>query len=241
MKVLISGASRGIGRSLCQEGVRRGWSVQAMVRKQSDIPTGCEGHLVDVRDRPRVKAILEKLAPEIDCFLINAGVGNSLSPRRIESAEQAVEILDINTTAAVYSAYVISYEWIRRGLKGKRIAIVSSLAAGRGLPRNGVYIASKTALISFFQGFELDVAKHGIEISVILPGFIDTDMTKDLLKRPYLMTAEQAAQTILNGLEQGKRIIAFPKSLVWIARIRDSLPYGLFRWIVIQLQKRKIV
>jgi NAD(P)-dependent dehydrogenase (short-subunit alcohol dehydrogenase family) len=187
-----------------------------------------------------MKSLIEKMAPELDCFVSNAGVGESLSPRRPESADQAADIMEINAVAPVFSSYALAYEWIRLGLRNKKLAFVSSLGAGRGLPRSEAYIASKTALVSFCQGFERDLAPHGIGVSVILPGFVDTDMTQELASRPFLMTVEESARIICDGLEEGRFWIAFPRAMTWISKARDRIPYFIFRWVVTQLQKRKV-
>jgi short-subunit dehydrogenase len=186
-----------------------------------------------------MQILLEELALEVDGLILNAGISDSLSPRRKESAERAAEILDVNTTSVIFAAYTMAHAWIREAQTGKRIALVSSLAAGRGFPRTAVYSASKTAVVTFAQGFERDLAKYGIGLSLVLPGFIETDMTRDLTYRPGLMTVEDSARRVLDGLEKGQFWIAFPKSIEWMARIRDGMPYFLFRWIVSQLQKRK--
>jgi short-subunit dehydrogenase len=221
--------------------MKRGFQVHSLTRNIESAPAGTQVHTSDVRDRKTIQTILSKIAPELDCLIINAGVGYSLNPRHAESAEKAAEIIDVNVTAAISAAYSMAHEWIRLGLKGKRIVFISSLAAGRGLPRNEVYIASKTALVSFCQGFERDLEKHGIDVTLVLPGFIDTDMTKDLSNRPFLMTGQEAARCIFDGIEKGKTKIAFPKEVAWLAKIRDGIPYSIFHWIVIQLQKRKVL
>jgi NAD(P)-dependent dehydrogenase (short-subunit alcohol dehydrogenase family) len=238
--ILITGASRGIGKGLCEEALRRGYTVHALVRKKEATPSGCTGHVCDVRDREKLQALLEELAPVVDTLVLNAGIGDSLSPRRKESASRAAEIMDVNATSVIFASYVMAHAWIQLGKEpSRKIALISSLAAGRGFPRNEVYIASKSALVSFAQGFEADLAPHGIQLSLILPGFIETDMTRELTYRPGLLTVEEASQRILDGLEKNRFKIAFPNSMIWMGRIRDGMPYFLFRWIVSQLQKRK--
>src|SRR4051812_10284963 len=110
MNILITGASRGIGRALCLEGVRRGYKVHATVRKVQDEVPGSQVHILDVRDRKSVYKVIQEVAPQIDCFIINAGLGNSLNPRKADSAEKAAEIIEVNTTAAISSAYAMAYE-----------------------------------------------------------------------------------------------------------------------------------
>ena len=241
MRILISGASRGIGRSLVSEALALGFEVDAIVRKAEDAPPGCTVHVLDVTDHEAIAQLMHTLAPLLDCYIANAGVGDTLNPRKADSGDRAVRQIQINTTSTIYSCYRIAFEWIELGLRDRRIAMVSSLGAGRGFPSNSVYIASKTALISFAQGFEIDLAKHGIGVSLILPGFVDTDMTAHLKSKPFSVKPAAAARIILNGIERKKFWIAFPFPIIWMARFRDFIPYFLFRWIVTGMQKLKWV
>jgi len=241
MRILISGASRGIGRSLVLEALTLGFEVDAIVRKLEDAPQGCTAHVLDLTDHNALAKLMRELAPVLDCYIANAGVGDTLNPRKADSADRAVKQLQINTTSTIYSCYRIAYEWIELGLRDRRIAVVSSLGAGRGFPRNSVYIASKTALISFAQGFEIDLEKHGIGVSLILPGFVDTDMTAHLKSKPFSIKPLAAARIILKGIERKRFWIAFPFPIIWMARFRDFIPYFMFRWIVSGLVKFKLV
>jgi short-subunit dehydrogenase len=240
LRVLISGASRGIGRALCEESLKRRWTVTAWVRDPADVPSGALSLIADVRDYPQVSQKLKGVALEVDLFIVNAGVSYSLNPKHADCAERALQIIEVNTAAAIYACYTIAHEWIRLGLKDRKIALVSSLAAGRGLPRSAVYGASKTALLSFAQGFEHDLRPHGISLSVIQPGFVETDMTEELPVKPFLMQASEAAIRILDGLKTEQFQVAFPMRTAWISSLKDLVPFFIFRRVVRFLNQRKV-
>ena len=240
VRVLISGAGRGLGRALCEESLKREWEVISWVRKPSDAIPGTQVLVSDVTDYPQVGQQLAQLATQVDLLIINAGISELLSPKQEHCAEKALKILEVNTAAAIYASYKIAHEWIKLGLRDKKIALVSSLAAGRGLPKSAVYGASKTALLSFAQGFEHDLKPHGISLSVIQPGFVDTDMTADLPVKPFLMSANQAAQIILDGISANQFQVCFPRKTAWLSRLKDLVPFFVFRRVVGYLSQKKV-
>lgn len=239
--VLVTGANRGIGRALCLEALARGYEVHGLVRNADQAPDGIETHVADLRDREAIGGIMRKLAPSLDLYLANAGVSHDLNPKRPDTAEKAAEIMDINGTATIYSIYALAYEWIQLGQRDKRIGVVSSLAAGLGLPKTAVYAASKTAQLIVCQGLQHDLERHGIDVSIIQPGFIETELTAHLPDRPFLLTPEEAAQKIFRGLERGNHRIVFPSPTASLAWLANHAPEFILRRAVKELQKKKVL
>ena len=239
--VLITGASRGIGRAMCLEAAARGYEVHGLVRKAETAPEGIHAHVADLRDRPAVAQIMKELAPTLDLYLANAGVGHDLNPKKPDTAEKAAEIMDINGTATIYSIYALAYEWIELGARDKRIGVVSSLAAGLGLPKTAVYAASKTAQLIVCQGLQHDLDRHGIDVSIIQPGFIETEMSAHLPDRPFLLTAEEASKKIFRGLERGNHRITFPSPTASLAWLANHTPNFILSRAIKELQKKKVL
>jgi NAD(P)-dependent dehydrogenase (short-subunit alcohol dehydrogenase family) len=231
--VLITGASRGIGRALCAEALARGYKVHALVRDAKNAPPGTTPHLApDIRDRAAVEKAIVALAPELTHFIANAGVEGNYNPRDPRAPEKMVEVFEINGTATAFSMAVMAREWVRLGLRDRHMAVTSSLAAGRGMAMAGPYIATKTSELCLAEGMEGDLAPYGIGVSAIRPGFIRTDLTsKNKFTMPFIMDVEKAARIIWNGLERGRFEIAFPRRMAWLAWVRDRIPYCLFRWM----------
>ena len=240
MRVLVSGASRGLGRALCEEAFRRNQQVISWVRKPGDAVAGAQPLVSDVTDYVQVSQQIAEVAPQVDLFIANAGISYLLGPQHEESAEKALEIIQVNTAAVIFASYKIAHEWIKLGLKNRRIALVSTLAAGRGLPQSAVYCASKTALLSFAQGFEHDLKPYGISLSVIQPGFVETDMTAELPVKPFLMSADQAAKMIFDGLEKNHFQVSFPRKTAWISWFKEVVPFFIFRRVVGYLRRKKV-
>ena len=103
------------------------------------------------------------------------------------------------------------------------IAIMSSLSAYRGIPAFPAYSASKAALFSYCEAVRGKLALHGVELSVICPGYVETDMTAQLSGMKLLvLPVDKAAAIIKAGLEKRKTLIVFPALLrlgLWLSGI----------------------
>jgi NAD(P)-dependent dehydrogenase (short-subunit alcohol dehydrogenase family) len=240
--VLITGASRGIGRALCAEAIERGYQVHALVRNADQAPPGTKVHVGDVRDRESMDKLFAEIGAGLSLYIANAGLGYELDPAKPDAAEKAAQMLDVNVTATLRSVYALAYLWIHGGApRGRRIAVVSSLASGLGFPRSSVYAASKTAELVACQGLEHDFVRHGIGVSVVMPGFIDTEMSAATPQRPFLLTAQQSARIIFDGLERGRFRIAFPGPTAALSGFFRGLPELFMRPLVSFLHKKKVM
>src|SRR6185295_9633862 len=100
----------------------------------------------------------------------------------------------------------------RRG----QVAVMSSLAGIRGLPSCPAYAASKMCVRGWGEGLRGWLGSHGVEVSVVCPGYVATPMTAiNDYSMPFMMSAEKAAGIIARGLAANKARIAFPRRLYW--------------------------
>jgi len=109
------------------------------------------------------------------------------------------------------------------------VAIVSSVAGYRGLPRSLVYGATKAALINLAETLYLDLQPKGVSVYLINPGFVETPMTAaNEFKMPALIKSDEAAREIVAGIERGEFEIHFPKRFTnWLKLLR-TLPYPAY-------------
>lgn len=252
--VVITGASAGIGRALAeaqaQAGVRLGLigrdamrleAVAASCRSQgAKVTTGC----VDVADHEALAAWVaefEKQGP-VDLLIANAGVtaacgeGNALEP-----LESATRLLGVNLHGVVNAVYAVEPGMRRNG--AGQIALVSSLAAWRGMALTPAYSASKAAVKGYGEALRDLLAPVGIKVSVVYPGFVETDMSERFPgPRPGMISVQQAAERILRGLGRNEACIAFPWSMALGMRLLGVLPFGVSSFIlrVLSLQPRRI-
>jgi NAD(P)-dependent dehydrogenase (short-subunit alcohol dehydrogenase family) len=109
------------------------------------------------------------------------------------------------------------------------VAIVSSVAGYRGLPRALVYGPTKAALINLAESLYLDLAPRGIGVYLINPGFVDTPLTqKNDFRMPALLPADEAARLTLAGIAAGEFEVHFPKRFTHLLRLLRTLPYPAY-------------
>jgi len=113
---------------------------------------------------------------------------------------------------------------LRAGNRGHLVGM-SSTAAYAGLPRAEAYGASKAAVRYLFQSLDVDLASDNVDVSVILPGFVETPLTdKNDFPMPMRISVDEAVVAIIRGLEKRQREIAFPFSFALGLRIAARLP-----------------
>lgn len=235
----ITGAGKGIGRSVALEMARRGWAVAASARTESDLSALAHeaardgGTIVpfvlDVTDCAAASRAVEQIEDQlggIDLALLNAG---TYVPFGVEdfTADGFGRQFDINVMGTVNClAPALDRMRVR---KAGHIGVVSSLTAYRGLPMASAYGASKAALTNMCEALKPELDALGIQMSVIHPGFVKTPLTdQNDFPMPFLMTADEAARRIVDGLERGKFEIVFPRRFAFILKLGRCLPYRLY-------------
>ncbi len=113
------------------------------------------------------------------------------------------------------------------------LALVSSAAGVLGLPNSLAYGASKAAVANLAESLWLDLAPHGIAVTLVTPGFVDTPLTaKNRFPMPALISADEAASEILRGLERGAFEIHFPKRFTRSLKTIALLPHAIRFWCI---------
>jgi short-subunit dehydrogenase len=231
----ITGASSGIGRELALLLARRGVRVAATARSADRLAAlageaaGIEAFPADVTDDGGVASIVarieERLGP-VDLAVLNAGTWEPVSATALDPAVFA-RAIDVNYLGVVRCLGAVLPAMQRR--RAGRIAIVSSVAGYRGLPKAGAYGPSKAALISLAESLRPELERAGVGLSLVNPGFVATPLTaKNDFPMPFMLAPEDAAARILRGLERGRFEIAFPWRLVALLKLARVLPYSLF-------------
>lgn len=244
--VWLTGASSGIGESLAYELARRGARV-AITARRKEILDGMvatisasggnaysyPGDVLNLEEMKRIVASIEENIGPIDIAIPNAGTHLFTKPEQFDSAEY-LSIMQLNFGGVLHCLEAVIPRMVLRG-KGY-LAPVASLAGYRGLPRAAAYGASKSALIHFLESIRFHLQPKGITISIVNPGFVKTPLTdKNDFYMPFLISPEKAAKIICNGIERGKRTIAFPVPFSWIVGLGKFLPAPVYEKIVNQL------
>lgn len=231
----ITGASSGIGRELALLLARGGVRVAATARDRERLAAlaadgpGILPFAADVADLPAVRdvygAIERELGP-VDLAILNAAIWHPMSADAFD-AERAVHSMTVN-----YLGMVAALEPLLAGMIVRRrghVALVASLAGYRGLPKAAAYAPTKAAVISLAEVLRLDLARHGVRVSVVNPGFVRTPMTSvNTFPMPFLLEPDDAARRIVSGLARGRFEIAFPWQLAVPMKLLRILPYAAF-------------
>ena len=232
--VWLIGASSGIGAAmvplLAREGARLAISSRndgALLRLADRHGGG--GRIVvlplDVTDREataRAAAELEKEWGHIDVLLYNAGAWSPVDVTAFD-ADAFEQQIDINFTGMMRAIAAVLPQMIAS--KSGDIVGVASLSAYGAFPRAEAYGATKAAVNYMLQSLRFDLAPHGIGVTTVNPGFVDTELTKhNDFPMPFLMQPEEAAREIVNGLKSGAAEIHFPKRLSVPLKLLTALP-----------------
>jgi short-subunit dehydrogenase len=235
--LLVTGASSGIGEALARRYAAPGTAL-ALAGRDGDrlaaVAASCrakgaavESAILDVTDRDGMRTWIERLDDRtpLDLVVANAGISAGMG-RASEDEAAARRVMAVNVDGVLNTVYPLlpRFRARRRG----QIALVSSLAAFRGLPSAPSYSASKAAVKALGEAWRLQLAPDGVRVSVICPGFVVTRMTaKNKFPMPFLMSAERAADIIARGLARDRGRIAFPGPTAAASWLMGALPWRL--------------
>jgi short-subunit dehydrogenase len=242
--VFITGATGGIGAALAKVYAGPGRTLILHGREPdrlTRIQRICEDQgarvdicLLDLSDLSSTLIAVTSLADRypIDLAIVNAGITHDTGPSGDgESWEDIERVMTINANAAMATVSALLPSMRQR--KAGQIALISSLSAWYGLGLTPAYCASKAALKAYGEALGGWLAPQGIGVAVVLPGFVRSAMSDRFPgPRPFLITPDQAALRIRDGLERDRPRISFPQPLALGMWCLALLPAGLSRWIL---------
>jgi short-subunit dehydrogenase len=147
----------------------------------------------------------------VDIVIANAGIGGriTIAPPEGETNIVASLIFATNTLGVINTATPIIPRFVRR--RAGHFVVVSSLAGLLGLPHSPAYCGSKAAVRIYAEGLRRLMRPHGVRVTVVNPGFIDTPMSRSLPHAgPQIWSADRAARAVKSAIEKGKREFTFP-------------------------------
>jgi len=238
--VFLTGASSGIGEALAVALARKGAVLGLVARRAElleELKAKCEevgGKAIalpcDVTDPAALEKAAEAFRNEfghIDIAVANAGIGGNNAETRDFEPAAVKKVIDINLLGAVNMIHAVLPSMKER--KSGHLVAISSLAGFRGLPKSAAYCASKAGMTAFFESVRLDVARHGIDVTIIQPGFIKTPLTDGRThKMPYLMELDDAIPLFISAVEKKKKFAAFPWQLATFVRSAKFMPAWLY-------------
>lgn len=246
--IFITGASSGLGKALAETYASRDTRLYLCGRNKARLEQtafiarekGAQVYtfLFDVTDANAAQKAIrqaQSIAP-IDLLIANAGVSGGVLGASEDSA-QTRQIFNTNITG-VANVVLPALEQMHRRKSGQ-IAIVSSIAGYRGLPSAPAYSASKACVKAWGEALRGSLAKEGIRVNVICPGFIRTPLTKvNRFPMPFLMSPERAARKIQKAIAHNKALITFPWPMAFGAWIMAATPSWIIHPILRHLPKK---
>ncbi len=250
-RVWLIGASSGIGEELAPRLARVGARLVLSARRADELDRVAERCVaaggerpislpLDVTDPGAIKRAARSIAADggaVEVLIYSAGAWEITegADLNVADVEQQIEVNYLGLARAVES---VLPEMLER--RAGEIVGVASLAGLRGFPRAAGYTASKAASITFLESLRLDLRLHGVGVTTVLPGFVDTRLTaRNDFPMPFMVDAEDAARTIMRGLARGDAEIAFPRRLAWALRLLHAIPGPLYQALWRRVPRRE--
>lgn len=228
-RVWLVGASSGIGAALARELHRRGARVAVTARRADRLQEVAGDAMAvvpaDVTDAEAVAAAAVAAAEQLgglDDVVHCAGYWKQWQPGQWDRAEFARH-LDVNLLGLSNVLAAVLPGMVDRG-EG-RLVVVASVAGYRGLAGAEAYGATKAAQLVLLESLRASLARTGVQVTTVAPGFVRTEMTAaNRFPMPFLVDAEDAARAIADGLERGRMEIVFPLPMAVLMKAARLLP-----------------
>lgn len=236
--MVVTGASSGIGASVAIALGRRGAHVGLMARRECELAEVARAveaaggraavAVTDVTEPEAVSdslTLLEAQLGPVYGLVANAGVGEQSRRPQISLAR------DSRTIAVNVMGVIHALAAVQPGLLERRegfLSAVSSLAAWVSIPGGNAYGASKAAVSSYMKALRSQMVPHGVTVTTVHPGFVETPMTAvNKNPMPFMVKADKAGEIIVRGLERGHKNVNFPAPMVAIVRFARFVPEWL--------------
>lgn len=237
LRVVISGASSGLGMALATHYLQQGAHVAACARRADLLQTLAEQfpgqvscYALDVRDAAALQSAAQDFITRVgvpDIVIANAGVSSGTLTEYAEDVQAFQQVMDINVMGVVktFQPFISA---MRKAGCGTLVG-VASVAGFRGLPGAGAYSASKAALISYLESLRVELHGSGISVVTLCPGYIETPMTAiNPYTMPFILPADEAASRIARVIKARKAFAVVPWQMGLIGSIFKVLPNRLY-------------
>ncbi len=242
-KILITGASSGLGEGMARAFAAQGRALALCARRLDRLdaladelrPAAAQVATarLDVTDTAAVPRVIGGLADELgglDRVVVNAGLGKGA---RIGTGNAAANIETVQTNLVGALAQIEAALEIFRAQNAGHLVLISSMSAIRGLPgAQAAYSASKAGLSALGQGLQAELAGSPIRVSVLLPGYIETDINRGV-KTAMMTGTDKGVAAMVAAIEKESAWAPVPR-WPWtpIAAALRYLPAGITRRMV---------
>ncbi|MFZ2542312.1 MAG: SDR family oxidoreductase [Gallionella sp.] len=240
LRVVISGASSGLGLALARHYLRSGAIVAAFARRgellqalASEFPDQVFFYSLDVRDAAAIQRAAKDFIANAGCpdvVIANAGVSTGTLTEYAEDIDAFQQVTDINLLGMVksFQPFVASMRLAKTGT----LVGIASVAGLRGLPGAGAYSASKAAAISYLESLRVELRGSGVKVVTICPGYIKTPMTAaNPYPMPFILDADEAAKRMVRSIERQTPFVVVPWQMGLVGQMLKCMPRWLYDWL----------
>ena len=236
--ILITGATSGIGNQLAKDYLLDGHHVYAVGRDDSALAEleslGAKTVDLDLMDRDKVIDAFEKIE-EVDLAICGAGMCEYLDMPNFDSAS-FMKVMSVNMGTLSHAIEGILPKLIAS--KGRLVGI-GSASAYVPFARAEAYGSSKAAIHYLMKTLQISLAPHDVSVSLVVPGFVETPMTKQNdFPMPFIQTTAQASKAIRDGIASGHDVIEFPKKLTLPLKALGTLPDLVWQQVSEKINKK---
>ena len=237
LRVVITGASSGLGLALAQHYLEQGAVVGVIARRAEllqslpeQFPNQVYSYALDVRDAAGLQAAAQDFMTRVgmpDIVIANAGVSVGTLPEYAEDVDVFQQVMDINVLGLVktFQPFLAAMRAAQHGT----LVGIASVAGFRGLPGASAYSASKAAAISYLESLRVELRNSGMKVVTICPGYIKTPMTAaNPYPMPFILEADKAARCMAQVITSGKSFTVVPWQMGVIGRVLRLLPNWLY-------------
>ncbi len=225
----VVGGSSGIGAAVARELVSRGATVAVSARREKQLNDVAGGDMLvlpaDVTDAASLAAAAarawEELGP-INLAVLSAGYWKQMDPSNWDT-DLFDRHVQVNLTGMSNAIAAVLPGMLRQ--RSGTIAGIASVAGYRGLAGAEAYGATKAAQINLLESLRIHLARTGVQVTTVCPGFVRTDLTAgNKFPMPFIIKADQAARSICDGLERGRAEIVFPARMALLMKAARIVP-----------------
>jgi len=246
MNVFIAGGTSGIGYSLAEHYLSKGYRVGICGRDLNKIP---DHNFADLKAFKADVCKIDDLLQAVQSFLSEGGnldifincTGSYAEDVAGQiSYEEAEEMLSTNILGTAQC-----FEVARSVMKGQRtgrIAVIASVSGILDYENSSLYTKTKRSVIQMADAYHRGLKPFGISVTTIAPGYVDTAKLRDLnnndlSKKPFLIDVKTATILIVDAIEKRKKLIIFPSKMKWMMKSLALLPSSVLNLIMYRKAK----
>lgn len=246
MRAIVIGASSGIGAALVRRLALQGYRVAALARREENLihladtingnlPERADSRVLvyahDVTDYESVPALFQEIVRDLgglDLIIYVAAVQPAVALNEY-NFEKDKEMIQVNLLGAIawLNQAALRFERTRHG----HIVGISSIAGDRGRVGGPVYNASKAGLNTYLEALRNRLARRGVAVTTVKPGFVDTELLANAKKTFWVISPEDAAAQIYLAILHRKGTLYIPKRWALVGLIVRHMPSFIFKWL----------